>query len=72
MGGLRGSIWLTINKVEVKWAAVAVPHTIYTSDALTLELDRRECSSERTRQGPRHVWQKYLASMLFERYRSII
>lgn len=70
MGGLRGSIWLTINKVEVKWAAVAVPHTIYTSDALTL--DRRECSSECTWQGPRHVWQKYSALMLFERYRSII
>lgn len=46
MGGLSGSIWLAINKVKVKWVSLAVSHTIYTSDALTLEPDRREHHSK--------------------------
>lgn len=29
MGGLRGSIWLTINKVKVKWVSLAMTYTIY-------------------------------------------
>jgi len=55
MGGLSSSIWLTINKVKVKWVSLAVSHTIYTSDALTLELDEREHRSKRTWQGSPNV-----------------
>jgi len=55
MGGLSSSIWLTINKVKVKWVSLAVSQTIYTSDALTLELDEREHRSKRTWQGSPNV-----------------
>lgn len=61
MGGLSGSIWLAINKVKIKWVSLAVSHTIYTSDALTLEPDRREHHSKRMwQESPKmcgkHIW----------------
>lgn len=59
MGGLSSSICLAINKVKVKWVSSAVSHTIYTSDALTLELDWREHHSKRTWQGSPNMYAKH-------------